>query len=122
LTDEYLRKRSEEGWRLVAVEWERDTPDDGHGAKWREEVPYGLRVSDDCLHLEENTREKEALELMLDLIATDRTLSQVAEELNRSGYATRRGSAWTQEAVFEMLPRLIEAAPQIRRLTRVPAR
>ena len=33
--------------------------------------------------------------------------------LNRQGSRTRRGTAWTQTAIFNMLPRLIEAAPYI---------
>lgn len=122
LTEHYVRERAQDGWRLVAVEWERESPGEGVRRGWREEVPYGLRVAEDCMHLEENPTEREVLELMLDFIAMDRTLSQVAEELNRQGYGTRHGPKWTQEAVFNMLPRLIEAAPQIRRVKRTPLR
>lgn len=82
---------------------------------WRAEVPFGLRVTDDCVHLEENGVERGALVQMLDLIARDKSLSEVARELNRVGYRTRAGSPWTQTAVFNMLPRLIEAAPDLRR-------
>jgi hypothetical protein len=53
---------------------------------------------------------------MLDLIARDQSVSEVAEELNRAGFRTRRGALWSRTAVFEMLPRLIEAAPDIRRV------
>jgi len=109
----YLRTKLKEGWRLVAIEWERDVEGEVGPALWIEEVPYGLRVADDCLHLQENPVEKRTLELMLKLISSDKSMSQIAEELNRQGFRTRPGTAWTQTAVFNMLPRLIEAAPQI---------
>jgi hypothetical protein len=37
----------------------------------------------------------------------------VADGLNGQGLRTRTGAAWTQVAVFNMLPRLIQVAPQI---------
>ena len=117
-TEAELRRRTAEGWRVVAIEWEREVAGTaGTGTGPRSEVPFGLRVSDDCEHLEPNPMEWKALELMLDLIARDNSLSQVALELNRVGLSTRRGHAWTQTAVFNMLPRLIEAAPEIRRVS-----
>ncbi len=110
----YFRTKLKEGWRLVAVEWERDVDGEAQGQpRWVEDVPYGLRVAGDCLHLEENPVEGPILELMLKLIASDKSMSQIAQELNRQGFRTRSGTAWTQTAVFNMLPRLIEAAPQI---------
>jgi recombinase len=114
--EDYLRERMGRGWKLVAVEWEHELEEEGEKvSRLREEVPYGLRVAADCLHLEENPFERQVLELMLDLIVTDQSLSQVAEELNGQGFRTRPGLNWTQVAVFNMLPRLVEAAPQIRR-------
>src|SRR5262245_53512544 len=112
--ENHFRTKLKEGWRLVAVEWERDVEGDAQRqAPWVEEVPYGLRVADDCLHLQENPVERRTLELMLRLISSDKSMSQIAEELNREGLQTRQGAAWTKTAVFNMLPRLIEAAPQI---------
>jgi hypothetical protein len=109
---DYLKDKTEQGWRLVAVEWEREAEGEA-AAGVTEDVPYGLRVAGDCLHLEGESNERDALTLMLKLIAEDRSLSQVAEELNRKGFSTRPGSGWTQKEVFNMLPRLIEVAPQI---------
>jgi len=109
---DYLRARQEEGWRLVALEWEREAEDTERAP--REEVPFGLKVADDCMHLEEDPDESQALRLMLDLIVDDEIpLSRVSNELNEKGFRTRSGSKWTQAAVFEMLPRLIESAPRI---------
>jgi len=110
----YFRTKLKEGWRLVAVQWEREVEGEAlEQAPWVEEVPYGLRVAYDCVHLEENPVERRTLELMLKLISSDKSMSQIAEELNRQGFRTRLGAAWTQTALFNMLPRLIEAAPYI---------
>jgi Recombinase len=110
----HFRTKLKEGWKLVALEWQREVEGDApRQALWIEEVPYGLRVADDCLHLQENPVERRTLELMLRLISSDKSMSQIAEELNRQGLHTRQGTAWSKTAVFDMLPRLIEAAPQI---------
>lgn len=112
-TAEYFQRRQEEGWSLAAVEWERPAAGEAAAGR-RQDVPYGLRVAADCQHLEEDPTEMRALERMLALIADDLPLSQVAEGLNREGFRLRGGGAWTQVEAFNMLPRLIEAAPQIR--------
>ena len=36
-----------------------------------------------------------------------------AAELARRGFAMRNGSPWTQTAVFQLLPRLVEVGPSI---------
>jgi hypothetical protein len=111
---DYFRKKAAAGWRLVSVDWERDVPV-GAAAKpaSREEVPFGLRVADDCQYLTDHVPEKKALIRMMELIVKDQPLSVVAEELNRGGYRTRKGLAWTPLDLFELLPRLIEAGPKI---------
>jgi hypothetical protein len=112
--ESYFRAKLSEGWRLIAVHWERDVEGSpSEPARWTEEVPYGLRVADDCIHLEEDPVERRALELMLKLISSDKSMSQIALDLNDQNLRTRSGSLWTQTAVFNMLPRLIEAAPHI---------
>jgi hypothetical protein len=114
LDSEYLRRRAEAGWSVVAVEWQRKVEDQGRAAAPEtQEVPFGLRVSADCFHLEEDPTERQALLLMMDLIVQDNPLSKVAEELNRQGLRTRQGSKWSPVSVFNMLPRLIEAGPRI---------
>lgn len=112
LTPDYVSQKAKEGWKLTAVEWEREV-EDLEPEPLSEEVPYGLRVSPDCKHLEENTAEKQALILMMDLIVQDAPLSLVAEELNRKGLRTRAGGNWTPGSVFDMLPRLIQVGPKI---------
>jgi len=113
----YFKTRLKEGWRLVAVHWEREVESEQlDQPQWVEEVPFGLRVADDCMHLEEDPIERRTIEMMLKLISRDKSMSQIAKELNTHGLRTRNGGPWTQTAVFNMLPRLIEAAPQIWRL------
>ena len=109
---EHLRQKAESGWRLVALEWRREIEGENQQTVI-EEVPYGLRVSIDCFHLEEDPQEKMALITMMELIVGDFPLSQVAQELNQKGFRTRQGKLWDPIAVFQMLPRLIEAGPKI---------
>lgn len=113
-TPEYVRQKAEDGWTFSAVEWERPIEIEATDAgQLKEEIPYGLKVATDCRHLEEDPEEKEAMMLMLEMIVEDRSLSEVAEGLNNQGLKTRFGTDWSQINVFYMLPRLIEAAPQI---------
>jgi hypothetical protein len=111
----FFGKRAEAGWRLVALEWERIS----EGAEERPErqatmeVPYGLRVSSDCHHLDEDPEEFRALTIMMEQIVQDQPLSQVARALNDAGLRTRQGSPWDLVSVFNLLPRLIEVGPQM---------
>ena len=107
LTPDYVSQKAKEGWKLTAVEWEREVEEPAADSL-SEEVPYGLRVSADCQHLEENATEKHALILMMDLIVQDAPLSMVAEELNRKGFRTRAGANWTPGSVFDR-PRIFSS-------------
>ncbi len=108
---EHLQEKARDGWKLVALEWEREAAGDARGT--RLEVPYGLRISDDAKYLEEDPDEKAVIIAALDMIVQDSGLTRVAEELNRAGYRTRSGAPWTAPAVFDLLPRMIEAGPRI---------
>ncbi|MEM9597247.1 MAG: hypothetical protein AAGD06_23470 [Acidobacteriota bacterium] len=111
LTAGDLATRARDGWRPVAVEWER--AGDGAADPSRTEVPYGLRAGDDPHRLEVDPAEMDVLRGMLTLIVQDRPLSEVAAELDRRGHRRRDGGPWTQSHVFEMLPRVIEVSPDI---------
>lgn len=110
---EYWRRMSEAGWRLAAVEWTREIQGAETAPETSEEIPYGLQIADDCVHLEVNPAEREALLFMLELIVQDRGLTQVAKELNQRGFRTRRGTEWTPAAVFNLLPRMIDVGPRV---------
>lgn len=111
---DYLRERERSGWRLVAVEWEREMEAaPAEPPVVLDDAPFGQRVAGDCERLEDNPREMEFLLSMMELIIQDISITKVAEELNRKGYRTRKGSEWGPVAVFNMLPRLIELTPRI---------
>lgn len=114
LTPADFERRSAEGWRPVAVVWERQI--DGGGSapvNLGGDVPYGLKISEDCLALEEDIQEREAMLVMLEMIIQDKPLSEIAESLNRRGFETRHKTKWTPGTVFDMLPRLIEVGPRV---------
>ena len=110
ITPEFLEAKLREGWKPVAIEWERDASAEGEVGI---EVPYGLEVSGDGRRLKTHPTEMDCLRVILGQIVRDRPLSEVAEELDRRGFRRRDGSAWTQSAVFALLPRVIEVAPTI---------
>lgn len=112
LTDDLLRERAADGWKPVAIVWEREG-DEEAPAPEPEPVPYGLRVSADCRHLEQDDGEVETMITMLKMIVDEKPFSEVARSLNERGMRTRQGTEWNQTAVFYMLPRLIEVAPEI---------
>lgn len=105
--EDLLRRRTAEGWRLAAVEWVRETHA-GHPPV-REEVPYGLQVSSDCRYLEVNPHEYGIMLAMFEMIVQDVSISEIATRLNQRGFLTRTQDRWTAPAVFQLLPRLIEA-------------
>ena len=113
----YFTERAAAGWRLVALEWEREVPGEAsiqpQPLQRFTPVPYGLRVADDCQHLEENPLEMQVLKMMMEFIVQDYPLSRIADELNRRDLRTREGQPWTQVSVFEMLTRVIEVAPHV---------
>jgi len=88
---EYFRDKMAEGWRLIAVEWERGA---AAAAPTTEEIPFGLRVASDCKRLEENPDELQVLLLMMEVIVQDGPLSQAARVINDRGYRTRDGHKW----------------------------
>jgi hypothetical protein len=110
---EYLESRMREGWRPVAVEWERQAEGEALEPAACEEVPFGLRVAGDCLHLEEDPNEMAILTSMMELMIQDVSLTGVALELNRRGFRARDGSPWTSAAIFRLLPRAVDVAPRI---------
>ena len=111
---EELKSQAEEGWKIVAIEWEREIPEAApQVAPAGEEPPFGLQVSRDTEQLEVNPTEREALFLMMELTVQEGPYSRIADELNRRGFRTRQGRKWSPVSVFQMLPRLIEVGPRI---------
>ena len=111
---EELVQRTAEGWTMVAIDWEREpTSNRVPAAPQGIEIPYGFRATADGFHMVDEPRERRALMVILDSIVDDRPLSQAAADLNRAGLLNRKGKPWTPAEVFDLLPRLIEAGPEI---------
>ena len=111
-----VESRQKDGWRLAAVEWERGVDDRPSGeGSIRQEIPYGLRISEDGLYLVEDAEEVAVLRQILSGMVDDRALSEIAEDLDQLGSRTRRGQPWKQVDLFELLPRIVEAGADILR-------
>jgi Recombinase len=111
---EYVRQKTEAGWKLVAMEWRREIAgDEAEQPIIVEDIPFGLRISVDCSRLEEDPQERAVLVQMMDLIVQDFSITLTASELNKRGLRTRTGGFWTPVSVFKMLPRLIDVGPHI---------
>ena len=116
ITDDYLQERIREGWKPVLIEWERElASEQREGPPVRVGTPYGLRVADDCMNLEQDPAESSVLTLLLELVREEGPFSRIADTLNTQGFRTRRGTKSTEVDVFKLLPRLIDAAPDLRR-------
>jgi hypothetical protein len=113
-SSDVIRQRTGAGWQMVAIEWRRELPDAEAPTKseFDEDVPYGLRVSDDCRRLESDPKEREALMLMMDLVTQDYSYADIVAALNEKGFRMRNGHPWNRVAVFQMIPRLIEVGPR----------
>jgi hypothetical protein len=110
-----VQQRTAAGWQMVSIEWRRELPD--HEAPtegaYNEDIPYGLRISDDCQRLEVNPTENQAMMLMMELLGQDFSYSSIVSDLNEKGFRMRDGKPWNRVAVFNMMPRLIEAGPRM---------
>jgi hypothetical protein len=116
LTWDEIQRFQNEGWNLIALEWERNVGEGENSTSQRydrQDPPFGLRVATDSPTLVEDRAENEALIAMMELLIQDGPYSFIAEELNQRGFRTREGLKWSPVSVFEMLPRLIDAGPRI---------
>jgi len=113
LGEEDLKQQAEKGWKLVAVEWEREVEVEEGAWALQGDVPYGLQIAPQTQRLEENPAEREILVQLLELLVQEGSYARIADEINRRGFRTRQGARWTAVSVFEMLPRLIEVGPHV---------
>ena len=112
---EVIRQRTTAGWQMVSIEWRRELPDTEAPPDrgFNEDIPYGLRISDDCQRLEVDPVEDRTLMLMMELLVQDFPYSSIVSDLNEKGLRMRDGRPWTRVAVFNMTPRLIEVGPRL---------
>ncbi|MBO0911285.1 MAG: recombinase family protein [Acidobacteria bacterium] len=104
-----LKREIDKGWKLVAIEWEREI--ETEETLLPSDVPFGLRIAPETGQLEENPVEREILLQLMELLVQEGSYTHIAKEINRRGFRTRQGAEWTSISVFEMLPRLIEVGP-----------
>jgi hypothetical protein len=117
-TSAYLSKMHDAGWTLVALEWEREVetssvPEPEQLPAASEEIPFGLRIGSDCLHLEDDPLEMQTLKFLAEMIVQDLSFTSMADALNAREYRTRDGRSWTAAGVFKLTPRLIDVAPRL---------
>jgi len=109
-----IRQRTASGWQMVSIEWRRELPDGEAPAEgaFDEDIPYGLRISDDCKRLESDPGEHRVLMEIMEMLAQDFSYSVIVSTLNEKGLRQRNGRLWSRIAVFNMIPRLIEVGPK----------
>jgi hypothetical protein len=112
---EVIQQRTAAGWQMVSIEWRRELPDGEtlSAGAFDENIPYGLRISEDCTRLEVHPMENKAMMLMMELLGQDFSYSSIVSDLNEKGFRMRDGGPWNRVAVFNMMPRLIEAGPRM---------
>ena len=113
-----IKEQAAKGWKLVALEWEREVEAEAPATETRKDplpasVPFGLQAMPETARLEENPSEREILFQLMELMMQEGSYARIADEINRRGYRTREGTAWSPVSVFEMLPRLIEVGPHV---------
>ena len=84
-----------------------------HESEWVLLTVFGLRTIARILN--DDPAESSVLALLLELVREEGPFSRIADTLNTQGFRTRRGTKWTEVDVFKLLPRLIDAAPDLRR-------
>jgi len=62
-------------------------------------IPFGYSLNADGRTLDANADEQHVIGLLRELKAAGYTLRQIADELNRQGFTTRRGTAWRHQYV-----------------------
>jgi hypothetical protein len=110
--EEDLARRPAQGWRIAAIEWERESSG-GNTPSGQVDPPYGYRVASDCVHLQADEEELEVLSQITAMIVQERRVPEIAAALNRQGFRTRTGEDWTPVAVFSLMPRIVDESPLI---------
>jgi Recombinase len=112
-SQDMIRQRTAAGWKMVSIDWRRELPDGEAPAEgvFDEEIPYGLRISDDCARLEPDPVEHQVLMEMIEMLTQDFSYSVIVSSLNEKGFRMRDGRPWNRVTVFKMIPRLIEVGP-----------
>jgi len=112
--EDIIRSRTNDGWRMASIEWEREAPSGAPGEPAElQPVPFGFRIAGDCRHLEANPVEFEILSIVMEMIVKERPLAAISDALNERNYKTRDGKPWTPSRVFELMPFIVDSGPRI---------
>lgn len=65
-------------------------------------VPFGFSLNADGRTLDPNPDEQEVLSILRELRTAGYSLREIAAELNRQGFTTRRGTAWRHQYVASL--------------------
>ncbi len=70
---EAIHEHESAGWQIVAIEWRREVPapEAGHGMSHQKAIPFGVRLSDDCMRLEPDPDESATLLQIMELLGQD---------------------------------------------------
>ena len=68
-------------------------------------IPFGFRLAQDRLHLEEEPQEQEVLRQMCDLRASGLSLRKIASRLNDQGKFNRGSAIWNHASTLRILNR-----------------
>jgi hypothetical protein len=114
-SQEVIKQRTMAGWKMASIEWRRELPESEAPSSrgFSEEIPYGLRISDDCQRLEIDPLENKTLMLMMELLVQDFSYASIVSDLHEKGLRMRDGKPWNRVAIFNMMPRLIEVGPRL---------
>ncbi|WP_446742701.1 recombinase family protein [Silvibacterium acidisoli] len=109
-----ITERQRAGWQMISIEWRRELPASEMPSEVNsDQIPYGLRISDDCKRLEVDPYENAVMLQMMDLLVQDFSYARIVSDLNERGLRMRNGAPWDRVSVFQMMPRLIEAGPRL---------
>lgn len=65
-------------------------------------IPYGNKLSSDSLHLEDNSREQQVIQMIRELRANKMSLQDIASRLSFHGYSTRSGNTFTLSHISKL--------------------
>ena len=70
------------------------------------EIPFGFILADDGKHLDAEPVEQEIIQRIYNLKHLGYSFRQIAADLNRDGYRTKKGGEWTHRQVARIYGRI----------------
>ena len=86
-----FQQRTDEGWKLTALEWEREVEIADN--QLSDEVPFGLRIAPEGQRLEQNLAEREILLQLMELIVQEGSMRTLRTKLIVGESAREKGKS-----------------------------